>query len=63
LINRYWADLLPDFLIRSVDFAGALWPHRITSTTGDEVTEEMTFGDFEVNRPLNPKKFEGEEKR
>lgn len=37
-----------------------LLPHRITTTLNNEIIEELTFNEFEINRPINPKKFEGE---
>lgn len=40
--------------------AGVMWPHRITTTLNGETIEELTFDDFEINRSINPKKFEGE---
>ncbi len=40
--------------------AGVLWPHRITTSVSGEIIEEMMFDEFEINRPLNPKKFEGQ---
>jgi hypothetical protein len=35
-------------------------PHRITTTLNQEIIEELTFNEFEINRSINPKKFEGE---
>jgi hypothetical protein len=40
--------------------AGVLWPHRMTTTLNGEKIEELIFDDFEINRSVNPKKFEGE---
>jgi hypothetical protein len=37
-----------------------LLPHRITTTLNQEIIEELTFNEFEINRPINTKKFEGE---
>jgi hypothetical protein len=37
-----------------------LLPHRITTTLNQEIIEELTFSGFEINRPINSKKFEGE---
>jgi hypothetical protein len=37
-----------------------LLPHRITTTLNQEIIEELTFNEFEINRSINPKKFEGE---
>jgi hypothetical protein len=37
-----------------------LLPHRITTTLNNEIIEELTFKEFEINRSINPKKFEGE---
>jgi hypothetical protein len=37
-----------------------LLPHRITTTLNNEIIEELTFNEFEINRSINPKKFEGE---
>jgi hypothetical protein len=37
-----------------------LLPHRITTTLNQEIIEEMTFNEFEINRSISPKKFEGE---
>jgi hypothetical protein len=37
-----------------------LLPHRITTTLNQEIMEELTFNEFEINRQINPKKFEGE---
>jgi hypothetical protein len=39
---------------------GLLWPYRITITRDGEKLEEMLVTELEVNRPINPKKFEGE---
>ncbi|MCI0666124.1 MAG: hypothetical protein L0220_34155, partial [Acidobacteria bacterium] len=40
--------------------AGVLLPHRITTTLNKEIIEELIFEDFEINRSINPKKFEGQ---
>jgi hypothetical protein len=37
-----------------------LLPHRITTTLNQEVIEELIFNEFEINRSINPKRFEGE---
>jgi hypothetical protein len=37
-----------------------LLPHRITGTLNKEIIEELTFNEFEINRPISAKKFEGE---
>jgi hypothetical protein len=36
---------------------GALLPFRVTTTLNGEVVEEMTMSGFEINRPINMKKF------
>jgi hypothetical protein len=36
---------------------GALLPFRVTITLNGEVAEEMTMSAFEINRPINMKKF------
>jgi hypothetical protein len=36
---------------------GALLPFRVTITLNGEVVEEMTMSEFEINRPINMKKF------
>ncbi|MGE0127230.1 MAG: hypothetical protein AB7U82_03905 [Blastocatellales bacterium] len=38
---------------------GVLLPFRVTTTINGEVIEEMTINEFEVNRPINPKRFAG----
>jgi len=38
---------------------GALLPFRVTTTLNGEVIEEITMSEFEINRPINPKKFAG----
>src|SRR5262247_775356 len=38
---------------------GALLPFRVTTSLNGEVIEEMRMSQFEVNRPINPKKFAG----
>lgn len=38
---------------------GLLLPFRVTTTLNGDVIEEMTINEFEVNRPINPKKFAG----
>ena len=38
---------------------GVLLPFRVTTTLNGEVIEEMTINEFEVNRPISPKKFAG----
>ena len=38
---------------------GALLPFRVTTTLNGEVVEEMKMSEFEINRPINPKKFAG----
>jgi hypothetical protein len=38
---------------------GALLPFRVTITLNGEVIEEMTMSGFEINRPINMKKFAG----
>jgi hypothetical protein len=38
---------------------GALLPFRATITLNGEVIEEMTMSEFEINRPINMKKFAG----
>jgi hypothetical protein len=40
--------------------AGLLFPHRITTLLNREIIEEVRFDQFEINRPINPKKFEGQ---
>jgi len=42
---------------RPVD--GVLLPFRVTTTLNGEVIEEMTISEFEINRPINPKRFAG----
>ncbi len=42
---------------RPVD--GLLLPFRVTTTLNGEVIEEMTINEFEINRPISPKKFAG----
>ncbi|MGH9838163.1 MAG: hypothetical protein ACREEM_05205 [Blastocatellia bacterium] len=37
--------------------SGLQLPHRVTTTLNGEVVEEMTIGEFELNRPINPKRF------
>jgi hypothetical protein len=37
-----------------------LLPHRITTTLNQEIIEELIFNEFEINRPISLKKFEGE---
>jgi hypothetical protein len=39
---------------------GVLWPHRITTSLNGEIIEELTISEFEINRPINPKRFEGQ---
>lgn len=39
---------------------GVLWPHRLTTTINNEVSENFLIENLEINRPINPKKFEGE---
>lgn len=50
--------LLNDY--RNVD--GVLLPHRITVMRDAEKLEELTFEEFKLNRPINPKRFKGEAK-
>jgi hypothetical protein len=38
---------------------GALLPFRVTTILNGEVIEEMKMSEFEINRPVNPKKFAG----
>jgi hypothetical protein len=38
---------------------GLLLPFRVTTTLNGEVIEEMTINEFEINRPISPKKFAG----
>ena len=38
---------------------GLLLPFRVTTTLNGDVIEEMTINEFELNRPINPKKFAG----
>jgi hypothetical protein len=38
---------------------GVLLPHRITTSFNGEITEELRISEFEINHPINPKKFEG----
>ncbi len=38
---------------------GLFLPFRVTTTLNGEVFEEMTINEFELNRPINPKKFSG----
>ncbi|HZS06997.1 MAG TPA: hypothetical protein VFD58_19330 [Blastocatellia bacterium] len=40
--------------------AGVLLPHRLTVVLNGRVIEELEIRDFEINRPINPKKFEGQ---
>jgi hypothetical protein len=40
--------------------AGVSLPHRITTLLNNEVIEDLTFDEFEINRPINPKRFEGQ---
>ncbi len=39
---------------------GVLWPHRLTTTINNEISENFLIDNLEINRPINPKKFEGE---
>lgn len=39
---------------------GVLWPHRLTTTINNEITEDFMIDNLEINRPINPKRFEGE---
>ncbi len=34
-------------------------PHRVTTTLNGQVIEDLTISDFEINRPINPKRFAG----
>jgi hypothetical protein len=34
-------------------------PHRVTTTLNGRVIEEMAINEFEINRPVNPKRFAG----
>jgi hypothetical protein len=38
---------------------GVMLPFRATTTLNGEVFEEMTINEFEINRPINPKRFAG----
>jgi hypothetical protein len=38
---------------------GVMLPFRVTTTLNGEVIEEMTMSEFEINRPINLKKFAG----
>jgi hypothetical protein len=38
---------------------GAMLPFRVTTSLNGDVIEEMTINEFEINRRINPKKFEG----
>src|SRR5499426_2634249 len=38
---------------------GALLPFRVTTSLNGEVVEEMRMSQFEINRPINSKKFAG----
>ena len=38
---------------------GLLLPFRVTTTLNGDVIEEMTINEFEINRPISPKKFAG----
>jgi len=38
---------------------GLLLPFRVTTTLNGEVIEEMAINEFEINRPISPKKFAG----
>jgi hypothetical protein len=38
---------------------GALLPFRVTTTLNGEVVEEMRMSEFEINRPISPKRFAG----
>jgi hypothetical protein len=52
-----------EFYMKFSDYrqiAGVLWPHRITGVLNNEIIEEFTLKDYEINRPINPKKFEGQ---
>jgi hypothetical protein len=40
--------------------AGVRLPHRLTTTLNSEVLEEMVITEFTLNRPINPKKFDGQ---
>ncbi len=42
--------------------AGVLLPHRITVKLNGEMIEDLILNEFEINRPINPKRFEGEPK-
>jgi hypothetical protein len=51
-----------EILIRFSDrrpVSGAMLPFRVTTTLNGEVIEEMTMSKFEINRPINLKKFAG----
>ncbi len=42
---------------RPVD--GINLPHRVTTTLNGQVIEEMTINEFEINRPISSKRFDG----
>jgi hypothetical protein len=51
-----------EMLIRYSDrrsVAGVMLPFQVTITLNGEVIEELTMNEFEINRPVNPKKFAG----
>jgi hypothetical protein len=39
---------------------GVLWPHRLTTRIGEEIVEDFMINNLEINRPIDPKRFEGE---
>jgi hypothetical protein len=39
---------------------GVLWPYRLTTTIGEEIVEDFMINNLEINRPIDPKRFEGE---
>ena len=38
---------------------GVMLPFHITTTLNGEVFEDLTINEFEINRPINPKRFVG----
>jgi hypothetical protein len=51
-----------EMLIRFSDrrpAGGLLLPFRVTTTLNGDVIEELTINEFEINRPISPKKFMG----
>ncbi len=51
-------EVLWRFLDRS-SVGGVSLPHRVTISFDGQLIEELTINEFEVNQPINPKRFEG----